>query len=81
MCRDFDRLSDQRRVARARCAEAEIALVSRGLNGPAKSLDTARSALDQVLLVKRNDLSHMDVACDTASRPSIHEPGVGRNAT
>jgi hypothetical protein len=36
-------------VARARCivAEAEIALVSRDLNWPAKALDTARAALER----------------------------------
>src|SRR5213075_2824555 len=36
-------------VARARCivAEAEIALVSRDLGWPAKSLDTARATLEQ----------------------------------
>jgi hypothetical protein len=36
-------------IARARCvvAEAEIALVSRDLNGPAKALDTAQAALER----------------------------------
>src|SRR5215510_13292397 len=39
----------QEAVARARCvvAEAEIALVSRELSGPAKALDAARATLEE----------------------------------